>query len=35
MTAVLEDLVNVDKQIIINTCHTVESVPEGFDVVEL
>lgn len=35
MTAVLEDLVNVDKQIIINTCHGVGNVPEGFDVVEL
>ena len=35
MAAVLEDLVNVDKQIIINTCHPIDSVPDVFDVVEL
>ena len=35
MTAVLEDLANVDKQIIINTCHGIGTVPEGFNVVEL
>jgi len=35
LMAVLEDLANVDKQVIVNTCHEVGTVPEGFDVVEL
>lgn len=35
LLAVLEDLANVDKQIIINTCHEVGTVPECFNVVEL
>lgn len=35
MAAVLEDLADSEKQILINTCHPVESVPDAFDVVEL
>ena len=35
MAALLEDLINVDKQIIINTCHDTGPVPVGFGVVEL
>jgi len=35
MAALLEDLVDIDKQILINTCHDTGPVPVGFNVVEL
>lgn len=35
MSALLEDMAGIDKQVIINTCHAVDAVPDGFCLVEL